>query len=108
MCEGGWAACRDPARSSSLPTGGIIVDPDQTAIRWELERVFVELLERVPDRCAVVIRLVVEGFTQREIAERLGIGVSGVEKQVARGKRLLVEGASSFEDGRGKRWSMVL
>lgn len=38
--------------------------PDQTVIRWEGEKALVELIDRLPDRCAVVMRLVVEGFTQ--------------------------------------------
>ena len=49
-------------------------------------------LERLPSRCREVIRLrKVEGFSTREVADRLGVGTDTVEKQMTLGMRALVD-----------------
>ena len=49
-------------------------------------------LDRLPPRCREVVRLrKVEGLSTRETAERLGISVDTVEKQMTQGMRALVD-----------------
>ena len=49
-------------------------------------------LDRLPPRCREIVRLrKVEGLTTRETAERLGISVNTVEKQMTQGMRALVD-----------------
>jgi len=49
-------------------------------------------LDRLPKRCREVIVLrKVEGLSQKEVAERMGISLSTVEQQTTRGMRLLVD-----------------
>ncbi len=49
-------------------------------------------LERLPPRCReVVVLRRIEGLSQRETAERLGVKVSTVEKQMAYGLRALTD-----------------
>lgn len=69
---------------SSNPT------PEEELVRSELRHLTADAIQDLPPRCADVIRLVVErGFSSAEIANYLGIGVGAVEKQRARGRRLL-------------------
>jgi RNA polymerase sigma factor (sigma-70 family) len=59
--------------------------------RAELRRVL-RALETLPDRCRDVVRLRrIDGFSTTQIAHRLGISVSTVEKHLVRGMRLLIE-----------------
>lgn len=88
--------------------------PDELLVRAERERLVREALEVLPDRCRAVVELLLdEDMTNREIADRLGVGVGAVEKQMARARRLLrneLDGTlgeattevSSFEDGGGR------
>ena len=49
-------------------------------------------LDQLPPRCREVVWLrKVEGLTTRETAERLGIGLDTVEKQITQGMRALVD-----------------
>jgi RNA polymerase sigma-70 factor (ECF subfamily) len=49
-------------------------------------------LEALPPRCREVVRLrKVEGLTTKETAERLGIGIDTVERQLTMGMRALVD-----------------
>ena len=49
-------------------------------------------LDRLPPRCREVVWLrKVEGLTTRETAERLGVGIDTVEKQITQGMRALVD-----------------
>jgi RNA polymerase sigma-70 factor (ECF subfamily) len=49
-------------------------------------------LDRLPPRCRKVMWLRrVEGLSQREVAERLGVSVKAVEQQVSKGSRLLAQ-----------------
>jgi RNA polymerase sigma factor (sigma-70 family) len=70
----------------------------------ELQRV-AQLIERLPLKCRQVFILRrVHGVSQREIARMLGITQSAVEKQAARGLRLIVsgiEGDEILEDSAG-------
>lgn len=87
--------------------------PDELVVRAERARLVREALEVLPDRCRTVMQLLLdEDLTNREIADRLGVGVGAVEKQKARARRLLrkeLDGTlkdatsevSSFEDGGG-------
>lgn len=49
-------------------------------------------LEALPPRCREVVRLrKIEGLTTKEAAERLGIGIDTVERQLTMGMRALVD-----------------
>ena len=49
-------------------------------------------MDALPPRCRDVVRLrKVEGLTTRETAERLGIGLDTVERQLTMGMRALVD-----------------
>lgn len=51
-----------------------------------------EAFDRLPDRCREVVWLRrVDELSQREVAERLGISEKTVEKQMAKGVRLIAE-----------------
>lgn len=59
--------------------------------RQELAYVL-QLIEQLPERCKAVFRLrKIEGCSQREVAEHLGISENIVEKQVVLGLRLLLQ-----------------
>lgn len=66
--------------------------PDQQVeARQELARVF-DAIEGLPEKCREVFVLrKVEGLSQREIAERLNLSESTVEKHIGRGIRMLIE-----------------
>lgn len=51
-----------------------------------------EGLEALPPRCREVVRLrKIEGLTTREAAERLGVGIDTIERQLTMGMRALVD-----------------
>jgi RNA polymerase sigma factor (sigma-70 family) len=59
--------------------------------RQEL-KLLARALDQLPPRCRKVMWLRrVEGLSQREVAERLGVSVKAVEQQVSKGSRLLAE-----------------
>lgn len=59
--------------------------------RDELRRAH-EGLDRLPPRCREVVRLrKVEGLSTKEVAERMGVGIHTVEKQMTDGMRALVD-----------------
>jgi RNA polymerase sigma-70 factor (ECF subfamily) len=59
--------------------------------RQELKHL-TEAFDRLPDRCREVVWLRrVEELSQKEVALRMGIGEKTVEKQVAKGMRLIAE-----------------
>jgi RNA polymerase sigma factor (sigma-70 family) len=66
--------------------------PDRHASgRAELRRM-VDALEALPPRCRkVVVLRKVEGMSQREVAEEMGITEDTVEKQIAKGMRALAD-----------------
>jgi RNA polymerase sigma factor (sigma-70 family) len=59
--------------------------------RQELKRL-AAAMDRLPPRCREVMWLRrVEGLSQKETAERLGVSVKAIEQQVSKGGRLLAE-----------------
>lgn len=68
--------------------------PDRSVeLQEELERVR-DRVEGLPTRCrAAALLYMFGGMTQREVAKRLEIGVNAVEKQLARARRILRDGA---------------
>lgn len=59
--------------------------------RQELKQL-TEAFDRLPDRCREVVWLRrVEELSQKEVAARMGIGEKTVEKQVAKGMRLIAD-----------------
>ena len=63
----------------------------QTAARQELSRVS-ELIAHLPSKCREAFTLrKVEGLSQREVAGRMGISESTVEKHIGRALRTLME-----------------
>ncbi len=80
------------AEFDRLPMTGEEASPERLASsRQELNKV-TALIAQLPDKCrqAFVLRRV-EGFSQREIAERMQISENTVEKHVCKGIRLLME-----------------
>ena len=78
------------ADPDSLDTAGEEIPADRAlAAKQDLSRVMAAF-DALPDRCREVVRLrKIEGVSQREVAERLGIAEHTVEKQVAKGVRRL-------------------
>jgi RNA polymerase sigma-70 factor (ECF subfamily) len=80
------------ARDAFIPEMSASPEPgveQQVMARQELE-ILEEAISQLPDGCRVVLLLCkIEQLAHREIAERLGIAVSTVEKQHARALRLL-------------------
>lgn len=68
------------------------ISPEQeTSGRQELKRL-AEAFDRLPDRCRAVVWLRrVQSFSQKEVAARLGISEKTVEKQLAKGARLIAD-----------------
>ncbi|RZM11907.1 MAG: sigma-70 family RNA polymerase sigma factor, partial [Sphingomonas sp.] len=65
--------------------------------RWLLARVDA-LLAALPERARTAIRLrKLDGLSQRQIAERLGVTETVVENDLARGLRALLAGLSEGE-----------
>ncbi len=63
----------------------------QTAARQEL-RLLQAALDELPPRCRqIVIMQRVDGLSQKDIAQQLGISVETVQTQVAKGMRLLAQ-----------------
>ena len=79
----------DPADDSPSPERALVA-------RRELEQVAVAL-DDLPERCREVVKLRrIEGHSPGEIAEKLGISVSTVEKHLAKGLHLLTERLSAL------------
>jgi RNA polymerase sigma-70 factor, ECF subfamily len=80
------------ARDAFIPEMSASTEPgveQQVMARQELE-ILEEAISELPDGCRVVLLLCkIEQLSHREIAERLAIAVSTVEKQHARALRLL-------------------
>lgn len=72
--------------------------PDAVAMgRSELEHV-ARTLATLPDRCREAVHLRrIEGLSPHEVAEKMQISVSTVEKHLAKGLRLLLEGLTKLE-----------
>ncbi|MGE8232782.1 MAG: RNA polymerase sigma factor, partial [Stenotrophomonas sp.] len=75
------------------------VSPERMASsRQELARIGA-LIESLPDKCrqAFVLRRV-EGYSQREIAERMQISENTVEKHICKGIRVLMDSMKRDDD----------
>lgn len=76
--------------------------PERVAAgRSELERVR-KLIEKLPERCRQIIQMrKVEGLSQREVAQKLGVTEHIVENDVAKGLKFILqsiaEGEQSFD-----------
>lgn len=69
--------------------------------REELTRVR-RLIEELPQRCRAIFTMrKVQGLSQREISQRMGVTENVVEKEVVKGLRLLLEGLSRAEASSG-------
>ena len=85
------------------------LSPEEVLLSQERRDRLLELIALLPPRCRLVCLLkLVEGFTHREIADKLDISVRAVGKQVARARRHLQAMAESedldvsfFVDGGG-------
>ena len=72
---------------------------ERVSSREELKRLGAAL-DRLPPRCREVVWLRrVEGLSQREAAEALGVSVKAIEQHMSKGGRLLAEYMSSGEAG---------
>lgn len=66
--------------------------PEQHAAAAQLAQRFQELLAELPEKCRVAFTLrKVEGLSQREAAERMGISESTIEKHVGKALRVFLE-----------------
>jgi RNA polymerase sigma-70 factor (ECF subfamily) len=66
-------------------------------------RLVQRLIDNLPARCRGVFLLRrIEGLSQRQTAERLGVSENVVEKEVARGLRLIMDELAAIEE-RGER-----
>lgn len=63
--------------------------PDPAASLRQLEPCIAPLLARLPEPYRGALTLDLEGFTQREIARRQGVGLSGAKSRVQRARDLL-------------------
>lgn len=90
-----------------MPTADELSPERHLAGRSEL-RQLESALAALPPRCGEVVRLrKVEGLSQREVAERMGITEDTVERQVSKGIRALAQalgrGDGKARDGRGTK-----
>lgn len=68
------------------------VSPEHRFGARQILKRLAEALDRLPERCREIVWLRrVEELPQKEVAARLGISEKAVEKQIARGMRLLAE-----------------
>jgi RNA polymerase sigma factor (sigma-70 family) len=69
----------------------------RVSAREELKRL-ARALDRLPPKCRTVVWLRrVEGLSQKEVAQRLGVSVKAVEHHISKGGRLLAEYMSDGE-----------
>lgn len=67
-------------------------NPERIAIARDEVKRLRAALERLPPRCREIVTMrKVEGISQHDVAERLGIAQGTVEKQVAKGVRMLAD-----------------
>jgi RNA polymerase sigma factor (sigma-70 family) len=82
-------------------------EPEPALIARDELRHAMRGLEQLPPRCREVVQLrKLEGLTTREVAERMGVGVDTVEKQLTLGVRALTDfmlGGSGRIQRRGRQ-----
>lgn len=100
-------AARDDAWAEHQPGPGEVPGAERALLARELLGQAEGRIARMPPRMAAALRLYrVEGLGQREIAERLGVSVSAVEKLLRKAYRELLtfmEDQASAEPGRPRR-----
>ncbi len=75
--------------------------------REELARVR-RLIAELPERCRMIFTMrKVEGLSQREIAQRMGVTENVVEKEVAKGLRIILD-ASQAPAGLGRSGAVLI
>ncbi|MGJ0239547.1 RNA polymerase sigma factor [Novosphingobium fluoreni] len=78
------------------------VPVDEQIERKEELSIVMELMNALPERCRTIMWLRrVDGLSQREAAERLGVTENIVEKQTALALRCIVEGLAKMADVHG-------
>lgn len=76
---------------SEVPVSDLLATERHLDARDQLRRAR-DGLEALPPRCREVVRLrKIEGLTTKEVAERLGVGLDTVERQLTMGMRALVD-----------------
>lgn len=70
----------------------LMMDPESRDAEWELAPCLQPMIERLPERYRQALVLAdLEGLTQREVAERLALSVSGAKSRVQRAREKLRE-----------------
>jgi RNA polymerase sigma-70 factor (ECF subfamily) len=62
----------------------------------ELNRKMAALVARLPEKCRLVFQLREEGFSQKEIADRMGVTENTVETHIGRALKALRSGIANF------------
>ncbi len=94
---------RDKRRRESLATTATTIypyhepGPERTSEPPDLHERLSAMIQRLPERCACVMTLLLAGVPRCAIPRQLGITAGAVEKQITRGYRLLREIASDGE-----------
>ena len=65
------------------------ISPEETLFEVELYVELDEAIETLPKKCAEVLRLKMEGYSDREISEKLGIQYETVRSHTKRGVLLI-------------------
>lgn len=83
-----WTFAHTPVAAATIKSSA--PKPDERLQRSERRALAARLVSQLPPRCRATCSLVfLDGLTHREAAERLSITRKAVEKQVARGRRIL-------------------
>ncbi|WP_242927806.1 RNA polymerase sigma factor SigZ [Pontibacter vulgaris] len=81
---------RSQGRSISIEEESELADLKQEPNQQDVEMLVLPLLQLLPPSYAEPLRLSeIEGISQKEVAERLGISYSGAKSRVQRGRQLL-------------------
>lgn len=76
----------DEVAASDEPPAPQHLQPEEALVRQQTVHGYVQVIENLPPRCREAFVLhVIDGLPQAEIAARMGISVSMVEKHVVRG-----------------------
>ena len=63
--------------------------PDEELEEWERKRAVRAALDALDDRTRTLLEMSMAGFSQREIAQRVGVSVTSVSTLLARARRAL-------------------
>lgn len=80
--------------------------PERVATgRSELERVWA-LIEALPQRCRDIVKMrKIDGLSQREVAERMGVTEHIVENDIAKGLKIILQGIADGDRSAERRLS---